>query len=166
MEKVVSHFCESSNLIAFGVGLLAGFALNVFTAKSKPEIWDEDGFLAEGGGRLKLVLVVRTDLKMGKGKMAAQCCHATLKAFKQSAAKNPAVLKEWERCGQPKVVVKVDNERSFLEVADQARSAGLIVSLIQDAGRTQVAPGSRTVLGVGPGCSEHIDKVTGHLKLM
>jgi len=41
-----------------------------------------------------------------------------------------------------------------------------MVSLIQDAGRTQVAPGSRTVLGVGPGPNELIDKVTGHLKLM
>ncbi|KAA0184385.1 hypothetical protein HAZT_HAZT003999 [Hyalella azteca] len=125
-----------------------------------------DGFLAESGGEQKLVLVVRNDLKMGKGKMAAQCSHATLKAFKQSTLRNPAALRAWEQSGQPKVVVKVDDEAALLEVAANARAAGLTVSLIQDAGRTQVAPGSRTVLGVGPGPSQDLDKVTGHLKLM
>ena len=64
------------------------------------------------------------------------------------------------------VAVKVDDEEALLALADAARAEGLLVSLIQDAGRTQVAPGSRTVLGVGPGPNDKIDKVTGHLKLL
>ncbi|KAG0700695.1 Peptidyl-tRNA hydrolase 2, mitochondrial [Chionoecetes opilio] len=50
---------------------------------AEDEGWDEDGFLAEGSGEMKLVPVVRSDLKMGKGKAAAQCSHATLKSYKQ-----------------------------------------------------------------------------------
>ncbi|MCL4125612.1 UNVERIFIED_CONTAM: hypothetical protein GTU68_002155 [Idotea baltica] len=67
--------------------------------------------------------------------------------------------------GQPKVVVKADNEEMLLDLASTARENGLITSLIQDAGRTQVEPGSRTVLGIGPGPICLIDKITGHLKL-
>uniref|UniRef100_A0A8C3MZF8 Peptidyl-tRNA hydrolase 2, mitochondrial n=1 Tax=Geospiza parvula TaxID=87175 RepID=A0A8C3MZF8_GEOPR len=103
-------------------------------------------------GELKLVLIVRNDLKMGKGKVAAQCSHAAVSAYKQVHRRNPELLKQWEYCGQPKVVLK-------------AKRLGLTVSLIQDAGRTQIAPGSRTVLGIGPGPADVIDKVSGHLKL-
>lgn len=54
----------------------------------------------------KLVLIVRNDLKMGKGKVAAQCAHAAVAAYKQ-AKKHPAVLKSWENCGQTKITLKV-----------------------------------------------------------
>ncbi|KAG0717659.1 Peptidyl-tRNA hydrolase 2, mitochondrial [Chionoecetes opilio] len=132
---------------------------------SEDEGWDEDGFLAEGSGEIKLVLVVRSDLKMGKGKAAAQCSHATLKAYKQLHKRNHSLLRTWEMNGQPKVVVKVDDEASMMDLSALAREVGLRVSIIQDAGRTQIAPGSRTVVGIGPGPVELIDQVTGHLKL-
>lgn len=114
---------------------------------------------------LKLILVVRKDLSMGKGKVAAQCSHAAVAAYKQLQRRDPDLLKQWEYYGQPKVVVKADDEESLLELWQKAKELGLPVSLIQDAGRTQIAPGSRTVLGVGPGPGDLIDKVTGHLKL-
>ncbi|XP_036380647.1 peptidyl-tRNA hydrolase 2, mitochondrial isoform X2 [Megalops cyprinoides] len=116
-------------------------------------------------GEFKLTLVVRTDLKMGKGKVAAQCSHAAVSAYKQVQRRNPDLLKQWEYCGQPKVVVKAPDEESIIELLTCAKELGLPVSLIQDAGRTQIAPGSRTVLGVGPGPVDLVDKVTGHLKL-
>lgn len=54
----------------------------------------------------KLILAIRTDLKMGKGKVAAQCAHAAVQAYK--AAENyPEVLHAWEKCGQAKITVKV-----------------------------------------------------------
>lgn len=62
--------------------------------------------------------------------------------------------------------MKIEDEVALMNVTKEARAANLTVSLIQDAGRTQVAPGSRTVLAIGPGLSTDIDKVTGHLKLM
>ncbi|KAK2168616.1 hypothetical protein LSH36_15g02113 [Paralvinella palmiformis] len=116
-------------------------------------------------GETKLVLVVRTDLKMGKGKIAAQCAHAAVIAHETLSRRNPELLKEWKYHGQPKVVVKIDSEEALLELAKMARSLGLTASLVQDAGRTQIAPGTKTVLGVGPGSVHLVDKVTGSLKL-
>ncbi|NWW76631.1 PTH2 hydrolase, partial [Climacteris rufus] len=116
-------------------------------------------------GELKLVLIVRNDLKMGKGKVAAQCSHAAVSAYKQVQRRNPELLKEWEYCGQPKVVLKAPDEETLVQLLAEAKRLGLTVSLIQDAGRTQIAPGSRTVLGIGPGPADVIDKVSGHLKL-
>ncbi|XP_076277020.1 peptidyl-tRNA hydrolase 2, mitochondrial [Lasioglossum baleicum] len=112
----------------------------------------------------KLILVVRTDLKMGKGKVAAQCAHAAVAAYK-AALKHPKILQAWEESGQAKITVKVDSEDALKEIAKQARSVGLLANVIQDAGHTQIAPGSRTVCAVGPGPAPLIDQVTGHLKL-
>ncbi|XP_042215347.1 peptidyl-tRNA hydrolase 2, mitochondrial-like isoform X2 [Homarus americanus] len=94
-----------------------------------------------------------------------ECSHATLKAYKQTQKRDSRLLRAWEMNGQPKVVLKIEDEASMLDLASLARDAGLTVSLIQDAGRTQIAPGSRTVLGIGPGTVELVDTVTGHLKL-
>ncbi len=47
-----------------------------------------------------------------------------------------------------------------LQLATHARSVGLTVSIIQDAGRTQIAPGSKTVLGVGPGKQPKYDNTS------
>ncbi len=80
--------------------------------------------------------------------------------------KDYEVLKKWENLGQPKVVVKVDSEEEFLSIAEISRSKGLPTTVIRDAGRTQIAPGSKTVLGVGPAISEMVDQVTNHLKLL
>ncbi|XP_034034897.1 peptidyl-tRNA hydrolase 2, mitochondrial [Thalassophryne amazonica] len=124
----------------------------------------ETSMMAEGGA-FKMILVVRNDLKMGKGKVAAQCSHAAVSAYKQVQRRNPELLKQWEYCGQPKVVVKAPDEEALIDLLSHAKEVGLPISLIQDAGRTQIAPGSRTVLGIGPGPSDLIDHVTGHLKL-
>jgi len=113
----------------------------------------------------KMVLVVRNDLKMGKGKAAAQCCHATLSAYKQARRKNPDMLRVWECSGQQKVTVKVETEEELLTLLAKARSLGLVAAVIADAGRTQIAAGSKTVLAVGPGPEDLIDQVTGGLKL-
>ena len=61
--------------------------------------------------------------------------------------------------------MKIDDEAALMDLSALAREVGLTVSVIQDAGRTQIAPGSRTVVGIGPGPVELIDQVTGHLKL-
>ncbi|KAF9181127.1 hypothetical protein BGZ51_000230 [Haplosporangium sp. Z 767] len=113
----------------------------------------------------KMVLVVRSDLGMGKGKAAAQCCHATLANYKELSKKSPKTLARWEYCGQAKVTLKVENEEDMLLLQAQARSIGLAAHSIRDAGRTQIAAGSRTVLAVGPGPRSVVDSITGKLKL-
>ena len=60
--------------------------------------------------------MVRQDLKMGKGKAAAQCCHATLAAYKQARRKCPEVLRVWECTGQPKITVKVRRHKDYIVI--------------------------------------------------
>ncbi|ORY07583.1 PTH2-domain-containing protein [Basidiobolus meristosporus CBS 931.73] len=120
---------------------------------------------AEKYDDFKMVLVIRTDLGMGKGKVAAQCSHATLAVYKEALKKSPEILRNWEYSGQAKITLKCDNEGEMLELQKKARSMGLCARSIQDAGRTQIAAGSRTVLAIGPGPVEIINEVTGHLKL-
>ncbi|KAK9385456.1 peptidyl-tRNA hydrolase PTH2-domain-containing protein [Lipomyces mesembrius] len=113
----------------------------------------------------KMILVVRTDLQMTKGKAAAQCCHATLGCYKKAIRRHPAVVKVWERSGQPKITVQTKGEESLLILQAQAESIGINHCLVRDAGRTQIAAGSATVLGLGPAPKHKLDQITGDLKL-
>lgn len=112
-----------------------------------------------------MVLVVRNDLKMGKGKVAAQCAHAAVGAYMKAAKKDKEALKKWAYTGQAKIALKVESEAELMAVVDSANKNGLITSLIRDAGRTQIAPNTKTVVGIGPASKDAIDRVTGHLKL-
>lgn len=118
----------------------------------------------------KLVLVVRTDLGMTKGKIAAQASHATHACYKALASSpNPsarALLRRWERTGQAKIAVQCKSEEELELLQAQAVSLGICARVIHDAGRTQIAAGSATVLGVGPAPRGRVDQVTGGLKLL
>lgn len=113
----------------------------------------------------KLILVIRTDLGMTKGKVAAQCSHATLACYRAALKVSPNLVRHWIVIGQAKVTVKCNSEEEMLSLQAKAKSLGIVAKSIQDAGRTQIAPGSRTVLGVGPAPTSLVDQVTGHLKL-
>jgi len=123
----------------------------------------------------KMVLVVRTDLNMSKGKVAAQCAHAAVACYKKALKKTPMFLKQWELFGQAKVTLKApdqtkdnikrDQSSSLQILADEAEHLGVVACVIHDAGHTQVEKGSATVLGIGPAPSKTIDLVTGNLKL-
>ncbi|OAX39424.1 PTH2-domain-containing protein [Rhizopogon vinicolor AM-OR11-026] len=112
----------------------------------------------------KMVLIVRTDLKMTQGKIAAQ--HATLACYKALLRTNPELLQHWERTGQAKIALKGSSEDELLELEAIAKSLNLCARSILDAGRTQIAAGSRTVLGIGPAPVDLINQVTGHLRLL
>ncbi|KAJ2822189.1 hypothetical protein FBU31_004666 [Coemansia sp. 'formosensis'] len=117
------------------------------------------------GEDTKLVLIIRTDLGMSKGKIAAQCSHATLGCYKRALKQAPAMLKAWEFTGQAKVTLKCNSEEELVDLQKKAQAAGLVAQSICDAGRTQIAAGSRTVLGIGPGPIGAVDRISGHLKL-
>jgi peptidyl-tRNA hydrolase, PTH2 family len=112
----------------------------------------------------KLAVVVRTDLGMGRGKIAAQVAHAAVAAV--LASLGGADLAAWLQDGQPKVILKVSTAAQLQDVVRQAEAAGLPVELIRDAGRTQVAPGTLTCCAVGPSDSNRIDAATAGLSLL
>lgn len=113
----------------------------------------------------KMVFLIRTDLEMTKGKVAAQCCHATLAAYKAAMKTNKKWVDQWEDCGQTKVTLKCPDEETMLSLKQTANALGIVAKDIIDAGRTQIASGSRTVLAIGPAPKSLVDIVTGSLKL-
>jgi PTH2 family peptidyl-tRNA hydrolase len=112
---------------------------------------------------MKMVIVVRADLGMGRGKAAAQVAHAAVAATLSSAG-SPR-LSGWLADGQPKVVLRVDSADALDEVVAAAHAARLSVETIADAGRTQLAPGTLTCAAIGPADDEAVDAVTGELRL-
>lgn len=113
----------------------------------------------------KQAIIVRKDLKMGTGKIAAQSSHASVTALEKTQQKNEEWAQEWKNQGQQKVVLKVNSEKELLELFEKAKKE-LPCALIKDAGHTQVEPGSVTALGIGPAPEEKIDKYTAKLKLL
>ncbi|KIM84549.1 hypothetical protein PILCRDRAFT_387219 [Piloderma croceum F 1598] len=109
---------------------------------------------------------MQTDLKMTPGKISAQCGHATLACYKALVKKNPKLVEHWERIGQAKIALKANSEDQLLELEAIAKSLNLCARSIEDMGLTQVAHGSRTVLGIGPAPVELINQVTGQLRLL
>lgn len=112
----------------------------------------------------KLTIIVRADLGMGRGKIAAQASHAAVSAALASIG--GADFRAWLRDGQPKVVLRASGGDQLDSLAAQASAAGLPVQVIQDAGRTQVAEGTPTCCAIGPAEARRIDAITGELPLL
>lgn len=94
----------------------------------------------------KQCLVVRSDIRMSCGKTCAQVAHAAVIAYDRTDA---STRKKWLQEGQKKVVLKVPSERALLELKTLAEYAGISTGLVQDAGLTEIPPGTVTALGLG-----------------
>jgi PTH2 family peptidyl-tRNA hydrolase len=115
---------------------------------------------------LKQAIILRADLGMGPGKKCAQACHACLLSAEQAQNQTPAIYKAWKQSGQKKVVLKVPDLDSLSRLYHLARKTGLPAAIIQDAGLTQLEPGTTTAVGIGPAQADKIDKICGDLKLL
>jgi len=111
----------------------------------------------------KQVILVRSDLKLPKGKMAAQAAHASVEAVLRSDKDN---VKKWRREGSAKIVLKVSDKKELFKFNQLAKDSGLITALITDAGKTVIAPGTETCVAIGPDEEDKIDAITGELKLI
>ena len=100
------------------------------------------------------------------GKIAAQCGHAAVGCYKRSLKQCPSALSAWEETGCAKIAVKCPSEEEMEALLEKAAQKGIPFCLIEDAGRTQIAAGSRTVLGLGPAPVREFEGITSHLKLM
>ena len=114
---------------------------------------------------IKQVIAVRTDLDMGKGKIAAQVGHACVLGAEHVRKSHPDWFNEWFK-GQEKVVVKVESIKELEEIKEHAILLNIPWSEVTDAGHTQIAPGTTTCISLGPAPEDIVDKVTGNLKLL
>lgn len=115
---------------------------------------------------MKQAIVVRQDIKMGKGKLAGQVAHASLSAAEEAMRGHEMWYEEWKAEGQKKVVLKVQSEEELRELFKKTRASRLPAALVEDRGLTQLEPGTTTCLGIGPGPDGDIDAITGKLKLL
>lgn len=112
---------------------------------------------------MKLAVLVRTDLEMGKGKIASQVGHASVEAFIDS---KQTTRNSWVKQGMKKIVLKVKGFDELKKYKQKADKEKLLTSMIKDAGKTQLKNPEITCLAIGPDKEEKIDKVTKDLKLL
>lgn len=115
---------------------------------------------------LKLVIVVRGDLKMSKGKIASQASHAAVNCAFASKKKDTKNFDKWFNEGQKKVVLKVDSLEELYELKAVADAQGLVNTIITDQGRTEIPSGSVTCIGIGPCPNAVVDRITGGLSML
>ena len=137
--------------------------------------------------RSKMMIVMRRDLKMRKGKIAAQAGHACVDAILMALSKEGRMndlemtadgftlkengkpetpLSEWFSYGSAKICVYVDSEEELLAIAQKAADKGIIASVITDAGMTEFhGIPTKTCLALEPLPAEIADEITGELPL-
>jgi len=114
----------------------------------------------------KMVLVVRGELRLTPGKAAVQVAHAAVALARAAETRAPAAFRAWWEAGQRKIALVAPTLTDLEELERRARQRGLPTILIEDAGFTEVAPGTKTCLGIGPARSTDIDPLTGSLPLL
>jgi PTH2 family peptidyl-tRNA hydrolase len=112
---------------------------------------------------MKQAIVLRSDLKMGKGKLVAQGAHAAVECVRKS---KKSVVDKWVSEGGKKIVLKVSSERELVDLKKKSDEEGVCACVIADAGFTQIPAGTITALGIGPDEDEKVDRVTSKLKLL
>lgn len=130
---------------------------------------------------MKQVIVIRKDLNMRKGKIAAQAAHASLIAIlgeesiegwsdqigrKFLLVPTDPNLEEWLFTDYKKVVVSVNSEEELLSIYQSALALGIRTSLIKDLGYTEFKEPTYTAVAVGPAEDELVNSITGHLSLL
>ena len=117
-------------------------------------------------GEVKLVIAVRKDLDMGKGKIAAQVAHASVSCALTAQRTDRKLFSEWINGGQKKIVIKVDSEEQLRRLITEAKLTGVITETVNDAGFTQVNPGTLTCAGFGPADTSVLEPLTGKFPLL
>ncbi len=135
----------------------------------------------------KQMIVVRRDLKMRKGKIAAQAGHACVEAVLMALARENRLtdivsvpggvvlqpgdkpdtpLSRWFHDGVAKICVYVDSEEALLDIHRKAQEAGILSALIRDAGCTEFhGQPTYTCLALEPLPAQRVDSITGGLPL-
>lgn len=159
--------CEQATALAFArcdSESAAGASASAMDFDGTASSDDESG--SDGGPEMKMVIVVVKNLNMSTGKIAAQSVHAALASYRETMKRKPEILPIWEGQGETTVCLQVKNDEQLQKILDSANSLGLVACDMHDAGRTEVAAGSRTCCAIGPDLAEKINQVTGKLSLL
>lgn len=113
-----------------------------------------------------MVIVVRSDLKMSKGKIAAQVAHAAVSCAFASKKVDTKIFNKWYSEGQKKVVLKADSLDILYKIKNTADSAHLVNFMVTDAGRTEIPSGTITCIAIGPTENSALDAITGDLLML
>lgn len=111
----------------------------------------------------KQIIILRKDLGMSPGKECVQCAHACLGAYERT---DKSIIKKWKSEGHKKVVLEVNSKEKILELKEKAKKQDISYFLVEDAGLTELKPGTITALGIGPDEEEKMDEITGSLPLL
>ena len=124
----------------------------------------------------KMVIVIRTDLNMRKGKMCSQSAHAALNAYinwdtnltltLEEERRLSIIWRDWLANGAKKICVGVNSEAELLDVYNKALAAGLQATLVEDWGLSDLNGKNYTCVAIGPNDEEEVNKITGGLKLL
>lgn len=115
---------------------------------------------------IKQVVVMRTDIGMGRGKMAAQAGHACVMGADRVRRTHPDWYEQWCTGGQKKIALKVSGLADLHQIKIASAQDGLPYAEVSDAGHTQLEPGTITCMSIGPAPANAIDRITGHLPLL
>jgi len=122
--------------------------------------------LSQAESEITMVLVTRSDLKLSRGKLAAQCGHAVAECVLKAKREEPRMLERYMRDGARKIVCETSDLESLRRLFGDARVCGLVCYMVTDAGHTEIPAGTVTVLGIGPGPRSEIDALTSSLPLV
>lgn len=112
----------------------------------------------------KQYIVVRKDLKMGKGKMGGQIAHSSIGASRLLPS---YIVDDWFlKDNQTKIVLKVEDLEEMEKIYDICISAGLKPYIVENVGNHQVKDGKKTCMGVGPIDEKDVPDIFKKLKLM
>ena len=117
-------------------------------------------------GEYKMVLVLRGELRLTAGKSAVQAAHAAVMLVRKAEDRDADRLDAWLRQGQKKIALVVPALSDLENLERQARAKGILSAWVEDAGFTEVPPGTRTCLGLGPALASEVDALTGDLPLL
>jgi PTH2 family peptidyl-tRNA hydrolase len=103
---------------------------------------------------------------MSIGKMIAQASHAAVNCSEEAKRTQTKHWRRWRNEGAKKVALQAESFEELEELAAKAEKLNITYIMIQDAGHTEVPPGTGTCIGIGPHQEQLIDKVTGNLPLL
>ena len=113
-----------------------------------------------------MVLVLRGELRLTSGKAAVQAAHAAVLLVERARGRDDRALARWLEQGQKKIALVVPTLEELEGVERAARARGIPTAWVEDAGFTEVPPGTRTCLGLGPVLATEVDAITGSLPLL